>query len=161
MRFSNYLLLILTGIIFGVFDWHFTSFAASLTRSNILKSFVLIWGIWLVPAIPFALYVAKKTHSLLSSALAVVILWLAAIFAYYAYYTFQLAFIGLNQMEHLLVFGPRSELFWQDWSSTFQMLIMNQMTEWSIVAIIGGSIVGGVVGHIYLLYNRKLSSQTV
>lgn len=125
-----------------------------------LKSFVLIWGIWLVPAIPVGLYVAKRTHSVPSSALAVVILWIAAVFAYYAYYTFQFAFIGLNQMEHLLVFGPRSELFWQEWSFIFQRLIINQIVEWGIIAIIGGSIVGGVVGHIYLLYNRKLFSQT-
>ncbi len=45
-------------------------------------------------------------------------------------------------MESLLVLRERSATFWQDWSATFRSPILGQVAEWTIVAVVGGAIVG-------------------
>lgn len=152
------------GFIFGIFDWYFSeSLISSFPDYNLfflLIGLIIKWGIWLVPAIPIAIHEVKRTHRSITSMIAVVVVWLTAIITYYLYYLFQIAFIGLPQLEYLLVFGQRSDLFWADWPGILQMLIIAQVKEWGSVAVVGGAIVGWATGSIYMHWQHPISHPT-
>jgi hypothetical protein len=155
------------GLLFGIADWYFIKllmWLISIVHYNIfvdVLGFAANWAIWLVPAIPVAIYQVRRLPTPIFSALAVMIVWMSAIVAYYLYYAFLLAFVGLPQMESLLVFGPHSELFWSAWSPVFQTLILGQILEWSSIALIGGSLIGWSVATFYLRFcNQSVHPST-
>jgi uncharacterized protein YqgC (DUF456 family) len=98
-RWVSYLLI---GLLFGVVDWYFLDLLASIMerlgnnadleeaivlRLIIIAVFIsLNYGIWLVPVIPAAIYEMRQSQSLRRAAAAAVLIWVAALFSYYAFY---------------------------------------------------------------------------
>jgi hypothetical protein len=72
------------GILFDVFDFFYQELMHVYIASSIAR-IILIFGIWLVPAIPVILYEARFTESRWKASLACVLTWSAAIVSYYLY----------------------------------------------------------------------------
>jgi hypothetical protein len=159
---------IVVGLIFGVLDWYFLDLLASLSKNLALSESLLLgpgyvrilitmalvianYGIWLIPVIPAAIYERKRSQSLLRSALAAVTIWSAALLSYYTYYAIQLMFVGLPNLEFMLLSNHRSTAYWTDWWPPFRKMIVGQLAEWILVAVIGGAIVGLLSA---VLFNR-------
>lgn len=170
-RWWEYLLI---GLAFGIADWYFLQGLGSLTAnfsdSNIdfvlqLLIIALIvaanWGIWLVPAIPAAIYEERRSQSLWRAGLACVIVWSAAIFSYYAFYTYLLLFEGVIHLEFMLYSNRQLPTYREDFMPPFRRLIIEQFLEWIGVAIVGGAIVGVVSALLYRRFQqRRLKKQT-
>jgi hypothetical protein len=157
MSFKRFLAYIVVGVSFGVIDWYgvqaLLPVTHRLSRGNLalaLMGEAVNWGVWLLPATPVAVYEARRSGKAVWSGMAVVTLWLSSIVAYYLYYTYLLAFVGVHRMEDLLIFGPRPNYFWGLWAITMRSLILRQMGEWGMVALVGGFIVGWLVSWVYL-----------
>ena len=165
---------LLTGLLFGVADWYFLQGLATLTsRLNTVNVFIVWqllivalivaanWGIWLVPIIPAAIYEERQSHSLLQAGLAGILLWCAAIFSYYAFYTYLLLFDGIIHLEFMLYQNRYSPSYWEDFLPPFRRLILGQFLEWIGVAVVGGAMVGVVSALLYRRYqHRHLQKQT-
>lgn len=117
---KRWLVYILIGLIFGWADWYFLDFLASFSRNQALNDaiyqlpalfqmgivaifIILNYGVWLIPVIPTAVYEMKFSYSVWRAALAAVTVWSAALLSYYAYYTFLLMFIGLPNLDFMLI----------------------------------------------------------
>ena len=155
---------VLVGILFGVLDWYMPDLTMYIVPPTLLNhpigmllGLAWLWGVWLLPAIPIALYEIRASQRVWAAALAVILTWLGALTGYYAYYMYLLAFVGLNQMEMFLWSARRDPLFWQAWPSTFRTLMLYQWLEWSPVAVIGGAGVGGTIGWLYQKWQRQHS----
>ncbi len=152
---KRWLLYILAGFAFGIIDWYYLSLLAhfpfgSLETSTFIVPLIigLNYGIWLVPVLLVTIYESRLSHSVLKTALAGALCWLASILSYYLYYTLLLAFWGLPNMDHLLILGVKGPGFWQEWGVAFQKIILNQVIEWLPIAIVGGLIAGTLIGTI-------------
>lgn len=159
------------GICFGIIDWYFLDLLATLlaglgqneglieagfTRLLIIVLVMsLNYGIWLVPVIPTAIYEVNRSHSLVKAALSAVVIWVAAIFSYYAYYTFLLMFVGLPHLEFMLFANRHSAAYWADWWPPFRRVVLLQFFEWIGVAVIGGVLVGTVSAVIFRRITQK------
>jgi hypothetical protein len=152
----------LIGLLFGIIDWYYLDLLSHFTWGRLGQSPLVIpliiifnYGIWLLPVVPIAIYEVHRSKSTARSAAASVVAWGCAILSYYAYYTALLAFWGLPNMDYLLFFRVHSPTFWADWAKVFKELILNQFIEWTIVAIIGGSIIGLLTSRLYLYVLKK------
>jgi len=146
----------LSGVIFGIADWHYPSILHAFVFPNVsvmplglVIELLLTYGIWLVPALPIAWYESAQTRRPSLAAWAVILTWMSALVSYYLYYTVLLAFIGLPQLEQFLVWSPRDPYFWQVWTGMGKELILGQLLEWSVVALLGGAVVGWCTGWLY------------
>jgi len=100
---KRWLLYILIGLVFGWVDWYFLNLLASFSQNQTLNDAIfpvpgvlriLIiaiimgfnYGVWLIPAIPMAIYEMRYSHSLWRGALSAIIVWSMALVSYYAYY---------------------------------------------------------------------------
>jgi hypothetical protein len=153
MNFKRLLVYSLIGIVFGVLDWYGLQVLLrgtyTLSQGNLVVQVmgdVANWAAWLLPAFPAAVYEAWRSGKALWSGMAVVTVWLSAVVAYYLYYAYLLAFVGLNEMQDLLVFRPHPIYFGQLWSSTLRDLIFRHIWERGLVALVVGFIVGGLAG---------------
>jgi len=148
------------GIVFGAIDFFYLGFLYELAGPQVLfASFpagrFLLWlvlnvGIWLVPVIPIALYEARLSRSRLRSAVASLSTWCAAIVAYYLTNAVQLAFIGLPGRQELHISNHSAPWFWENWASVLRGDILGGITEWIMVAVVGGAIVGFLAASILL-----------
>lgn len=150
------------GILFGIVDWYMPDVTLYIVPPTLLSNPVVvflslawIWSVWLLPAIPIAVYEMWASQQIWAAAGAVILTWLCALTGYYAYYVYLLAFVGLNQMEMLLVSARHDPLFWQAWPSTFRTLIVGQWLEWSPVAIGGGAVAGITTGWLYQKWQAR------
>ncbi|MHB0858635.1 MAG: hypothetical protein ACYC5M_13850 [Anaerolineae bacterium] len=153
---------VMIGIAFGIFDFIYLGLLSKVpwrqvfgpSRTGTIGWFVrfvmLNLGIWLVPVVPIALYEARVSGSALRSAVASLVVWSAAIVAYYLTDAAELAFWGVAGREELYIANARSAEFWGNWASVFRGDILGGITEWIMVAIVGGATVGFVVGALYL-----------
>lgn len=158
---NRWLIFILLGLAFGILDWYFLDLLASIGRNEsfnnqmqqsselvrLIGVVVLLglnYGIWLVPVIPAAVFEYKRTRVIWRAALSASVVWSAAIFSYYTYYTFLLMFAGLPGMEFMLFANRQLPSYWNDWRVSFQQVILNQFMDWIGVAIVGGAIVGAL-----------------
>jgi hypothetical protein len=147
------------GLAFGIADWYFLDLLASFGRNEafntqmqqapgiarllvVILLLALNYGIWLVPVIPVAIYECRRSQSLRKAALSAVLVWSAAIFSYYAFYTGLLMFSGLPGMEFMLFANHALPTYWSDWWVSFQQVILNQFVEWIGVAVVGGATTG-------------------
>lgn len=162
---KRWLVYIVIGLFFGIVDWHFLDLLASLldqlgqdeslfagvfTRLLIIAVFMsLNYGIWLVPVVPTAIYEVKRSRSLRKAAVAAVVVWAAAIFSYYAYYTFLLMFVGLPNLDFMLFSNRQSPTYWADWWPPFRRAVLSQFVEWIGIALIGGAMVGALSAYVY------------
>ena len=152
---------ILLGLAFGILDWYFLDLLASIGQNEaftnqiqqsgdlvrLLAVLVLLglnYGIWLVPVIPAAVIEYSRRRVIWRAALSASVVWSAAIFSYYAFYTFLLMAAGLPGMEFMLYANRQQPTYWSDWWISFQQVILNQFVEWIGIAIVGGTIVGAL-----------------
>ncbi len=156
---------------FGIVDWYFLDALSGLGRNEWLNSTLqaapilglvavalLIgsnYGIWLVPVIPIAVYEARRSASLGLAALAAALVWLLAIFSYYAYYTFQLMFVGLPNVGYMLFSNRQAPTYWADWWPLFQRVILDQFFQWIGIAVVGGAIAGAGTAAAYNFVSRR------
>ncbi|MTV49882.1 hypothetical protein GJ688_12955 [Heliobacillus mobilis] len=155
---------LITGIVFGVFDFYYHGFLSNLMHLQTYSSLageitwlVLSIGIWVVPIVPIALYEAKISRSMLRSALANSLTWSAAIVSYYLTNAVQLAFLPTRQELHFS--NHSTPFFWDNWKSViWDDIILGGMVEWIVVAVVGGFIIGFL---ICFIYNRIMKTRTV
>jgi len=159
---------IITGIMFGVFDFYYHGFLSNfLGLQQVTKLagriawVVLSIGIWLVPIIPIILYEAKFSRSRVLSALASSLTWCASIISYYLTNAIQLAFLGFPTRPELHVSNHNDPFFFENWKSIILHDILEGIVEWSVVAVIGGIIIGFLISFIYLHLRETHQSKKV
>jgi DNA-binding CsgD family transcriptional regulator len=125
--------------------------------SFISIEFLLIFGIWAIPTIYPARSEFRHSKRIGFSVIAVVVMWVSAVFGYYLTYTGLLAFVGLPNMEHYLVFGAHGPTFWKDWAALFPGLILIKFLQWAVIGAIVGGCAGFVTSLLYSFWTRKTS----
>jgi len=145
-RFKLY---IIVGLLFGIFDFHYQQFIPKVISSHKIL-FLGIWGIWLMPIIPIALYETKQSGSRLKSSFACMLTWSISIFSYYFLVPIKLIFIGQLSRPELYITNYVSQFYWSNLKSLIQRDVFVSTFEWLDVAIIGGGIIGFVVSSVYL-----------
>jgi hypothetical protein len=156
-RLFGYLAL---GALFGAFDFVYLGFlralpadrlfgAGPLGRSlQLIVTFgVLNLGIWLIPAVPAALYEARRSGSRALAALASLLVWVAGIVAYYLAYGAQFA-LGVPGREEMALAQIGAPRFWANWGSLLRHDVLGGMIEYMLLAVVGGAVVGLVVGSL-------------
>lgn len=161
----RWVIYLIVGIVFGVVDFFYQGFLSNFRQQQAFTPslegeiawLVLIIGIWLLPIFPIVLYEARISRSRLRSALASLSTWCASIVFYYLTNAAQLAFLGVPGRPELHISNRSAPFFWENWASVFwQDIILGGITEWIMVAVVGGFIVGFLVSFFYL-YFRKTS----
>ena len=174
---NRWLTFVLLGLAFGILDWYYLDLLASIGRNEsfnnqmqqsaelvrligVVVILALNYGIRLVPVIPSAVFEYTRTRVLWRAVVSASVVWSAAIFSYYTYYTFLLMFAGLPGMEFMLFANCDLPSYRNDWWVSFQQVILNQFIEWIGVAIVGGAIVGALsaAGVRLFLQRRKKTS---
>ena len=103
-----------------------------------------------MPVIPAAIYEFRRSCSVPCAALAAVLIWVAAIFSYYLFYTVLLIFVGLPHLDSMLFSNRHDPAYWQDFWPPFRRIILNQILEWIGIAIIGGALTGAASSYLYI-----------
>jgi len=143
----RWLIYVLVGIAFGVFDFYYQGFLPS--SLGTIVHLILVLGVWLIPIVPIGLYEAKVSRSRFLPAWAGCLTWLTAVVFYYLYNAVKLAFLGVAGRPELHISQRHDPLFWENWKSVLQQDILGGIVEWSVVAIVGGLIIGYLAGWVY------------
>jgi len=144
---------IVVGVLFGIFDFYLPDLIAqwsfhSLLWDNIV-GLALTFGIWLMPSVPIVLHEAKVSRSRTLSALANSLTWWTSVIVYYVTNVIQLA-IGSSSQPWMSLSHHKTPYFWVNWSNLLQNYILSSILEWTVVAIVGGFIIGLLISSIYL-----------
>jgi MFS family permease len=156
---NRWLIYSLVGLGFGFADWYFLALLASIGQNQALNEsllqapqyvrllivvvlMTLNYGVWLIPAIPAAIYEMKLSHSLRRAAMSAIIVWSMALLSYYAYYAFLLMFVGLPNFDFMLFSNRHLATYWADWWPPFKRVIVDQFIGWIGIAFVGGALVG-------------------
>lgn len=153
---KRWLIYILIGVLFGVFDFYYQEFTQGIITSTIMW-FVVAWSVWLIPVIPIVLYEAKISKSVVRSIFANILFWSVSVISYYMYIPIKLVFIGQSTMLDFYISNYKGQFYWSNLKSLIWGLISEDAPEWLVVAILGGLIVGFVISFSYL-HLRKLSN---
>jgi hypothetical protein len=165
----------LAGLIFGIAYWEYLNGVAGFFNAIgsgmepdavgglsiwIFLSiiFLTIFGVWLIPTIFPVVYEFRHSEKIQQAVMAVIVVWVSAVLGYYLTYLVLLAFFGLPNMEHLLIFGKHSSTFWQDWAGIFNKLILFSFLKWTVVGIFVGGFAGFVTSSIYSYWMKKTSA---
>lgn len=160
----------LTGLIFGALYWHYFSmtgvyFGNALTRTEDRVAMLLVpllllsyFGVWFIPAILPAIYEFRRSQSLRPSILAVIVVLVSAVLGYYVNYFALLALVGLPNREHLVIFGQKTAMFWQDWAVIFPNRILFNLLKWTAVAIMVGSVTGLITTSLMLARQKRITA---
>lgn len=167
------------GLCFGLVDWYFLALWARLSQTEaltqqlgqlsplvqvfgVLLLIALNYGIWLVPVVPVAAYEMKRSGSIARAASAGIVVWSAAMVAYYGYYALMLMWVGLPNLDFMLFANRNEPGYWADWWPVFRRVIVDQFIEWLGIAVVGGAIVGAgtalLVGRIARRWQPKSRS---
>jgi DNA-binding CsgD family transcriptional regulator len=118
--------------------------------------FVAVFSVWLIPTIFPAVYEFRRSEKVTQSALAVIVTWVSAVLGYYLTYLVLLAFVGLPNLESLLVFGEHSATFLTDWGAAFNKLILFHFLKWTVVGTLAGGFAGLVTSSIYSVWTKRM-----
>ena len=150
------------GVVFGIFDFFYQEFIVGLISSqqldpvrDLIAWAILVVGIWLVPVIPVILHEVKVTRSARSGAMANVFILCISVIVYYLTNGAQLAFIGVPARMEMHISNRGEPWFWQNWQSLFVQDLIGGSIEWLIVAVVGGTIIGFLVGLLSLRLQRR------
>jgi hypothetical protein len=165
---NRWLIYILIGLVFGLVDWYFLAFLAAIGQNQtILQApefvqllFIVIlmafnYGVWLIPAIPVAIYETRYSQSLLRAAMSAITVWSMALLSYYSYYAFMLMFVGLPNMNFMLFANHLSPTYWAEWWPPFKRVIVNQLVDWIWIAIAGGAIAGISTAYLTIIISKR------
>ena len=162
---KRWFIYIMIGIGFGVFDFYYQGFIQNSFASRLLGEItmvMLILGIWLVPVIPIVLYETKVSQSRVMSALTCSLTWCISIISYYLFNAVQLAFLGFPTRPELHISNHGDPFFWENWKSVlWHDIFWGGIVEWSVVAVVGGLIVGFLVSFVYLRLRETRNAKTV
>lgn len=164
----RFFLYALVGLIFSIIDWFYLDWLAHISWGSLGESILVVpiiivmnYGIWLVPIIPVVIYEARHAEKIIYPMLAGMLTWSCAIFSYYVYYTILLSLGKLIHFEHFNIFGDKDETFWYYYWHMFNGIILGQLLEWIIIAIIGGGAIGALIYDIsYGLTLRRRHPET-
>ncbi|HSL42097.1 MAG TPA: hypothetical protein VK897_01620 [Anaerolineales bacterium] len=153
---KRWLVYILIGLVFGVFDFYYQIFIHNKFYYQLLGGLgrslvwpILILGIWLVPIIPIILYEAKFSYSSWLPALASALTWSISVIGYYLTNAFQLAVVGVSSRPEMHISNRNDPYFWMNWRGVFlDDLIVNNV-EWMVIAVLGGTVIGILLSFIY------------
>jgi DNA-binding CsgD family transcriptional regulator len=157
----------MAGLLFGAGYWHYFSLTARFINGVssgengsgsgwlLILALVIYFSVWVIPASVPAMVEFHRSASLRLSVLAVVSVCLSAVVGYYANYLVMLAIFGLPNMEYLVIFGPRSATFWQDWAAIFPRLIFYNCLKWAAVGILASGFAGLITSSVYSALSKK------
>jgi hypothetical protein len=144
------------GLVFGVIDWFYLDWLAHISWGSLGASILVIpiiilmnYGIWLVPIIPAVIIAARKGQRIWDPILIGIITWIFALVGYYAYYWALLSLGKLPNLGHLNVFGEKFAGFHLEYWRMFRRVISSQFLEWSLIAILGGGVIGALAWWIF------------
>lgn len=148
MKNNRWLVYILFGLTFGVIDFYYQVLVQKITSDILLASLVLV--IWLVVALPVAIYEAKVTGSAWRAALASAVTWVVAVISYYLFWIIKLVFISEPSRPEMHITNRGDPYFSVNIKNFLQYDVLGGIGEWILVAIIGGIVVGYLTGFIFL-----------
>ena len=154
---KRWLIHAVVGILFGVVDFFYQGFMQNL--SPLALQIVLIFGIWLVPAILVALPEVRATRSGWKAGLATMFSWTIAVIAYYLFMGIKLAFIGEPSRPEMHISNSAAPEFLANWQATLRFDILGGILEWAPLALVGGFLVGWAISKLFLGLNKPRSSQ--
>lgn len=144
----RWLVYVSVGILFGIFDYYFQPLAQQ--DGSLVVRIAVIYGIWLVPLVPIALYETRASRSIAKTALVCAVTWSVAIITYYLYMAVELMLIGKASRPELHVSNMDDPYYWTNIGQVFGGDVSGGIVEWMMLAIIGGAIVGVSVAWLYL-----------
>jgi hypothetical protein len=149
----------LAGGLFGIFDYFFQVWIFQLIPVQ-TGEFVLIpvLGVWLVLVVPIALREAKISNSLWLTAASSAFTWSSAVIAYYLYLGVDLILIGKSARPEMHISNSSAPFYWENIKNFFEGDVLGGISEWIIVALVGGSLIGLLVGFLSLRALKRLPS---
>lgn len=145
---KRWLLYGVIGIAFGVIDYFFQQVAQQ--DSSPVTRVIVIYGIWLIPLIPIALYEVHASRSVVKPAIASALAWSLAIVAYYLYMAVELIIIGKDSRPELQFGNHQDPYYWSNLGQVFSGEVSGGIFEWLALAIFGGGLIGLVIGFTYI-----------
>lgn len=152
------------GLLFGVIDWFYLDWLAHISWGSLGESTMVIpliillnYGIWLVPIIPAVIIAARNGQRIWDPILIGIITWIFALVGYYAYYWALLSLGKLPNLGHLNVFGEKFASFRSEYWHMVRRVILYQFLEWSVIAIVGGGVIGALAWWIFRKKDVNLS----
>lgn len=143
----------LLGIVFGIVDFYYQGLVQGIGNNALLIFMVLV--IWVVIVIPVAINEAKITRSAWKAALASTFTWVLSVISYYLFMMVKLMFIGEPGRPELHITSRTDPYYWDSIKSVMQYDILGGIAEWVLVAIFGGTVIGYLIGLIYLKTKPK------
>ncbi|MBN1047051.1 MULTISPECIES: hypothetical protein [unclassified Clostridium] len=145
---------IVIGILFGIFDFYYQEFTQDIHISSFVIWFVVAWVVWLIPSIPIVLYETKVSESKKKSVLANILVWSISVCSYYLYMAIKLIFIGQESMKFLHISNYKDQFYLSNLKNLFLGDVLSGITEWIVIAIVGGTVCGFLISFIYLHIRR-------
>ncbi len=149
-RWSFYLL---AGVLFGIFDFFFQVWIYQLFPVGTLSStamLVPILGVWLVLVVPIAWREAKISGSVWLAAASSTFTWSVSVVSYYLFMAVKLILIGQASRAEMHISNRSAPYHWSNIKSFFVGDFLGGVSEWIVVALVGGSLVGLVIGFLAL-----------
>lgn len=144
------------GLVFGIFDWFYLHWLTHIQwgalRGSplvILLTILLNYGIWLVLIIPVVTVAARQRQKARDPIGVGILTWIFALVGYYAYYWALLSLGKLPNLGYLDIFGENFARYQLQYWRMVRRVIMYQFLEWSLIAIIGGGVIGALAWWIF------------
>lgn len=151
-RWRCYLLI---GVLFGIFDFYFQNWMQDILSARMGNvALIPILGVWLAMVIPIAMREAKASRSAWLAAAASAFSWSVSIISYYLFMGVKLILIGQPGREEMHISNRADPFYWSNVKSFFTGDFLAGVSEWIIVALIGGCLVGLVAGWIALKWQN-------
>jgi len=148
---KRWLFYLLAGILFGIFDFYFQVWINQLFPMGKLSSIAMlvpILGVWLVLVVPIALREVKVSRSAWLAAAASSFTWSVSVVAYYLFMGVKLILIGQASRSEMHISNRADPYYWSNVRNFFVGDFWDGVSEWIIVALVGGSLIGLLVGFL-------------
>ncbi len=143
-RWSFYLLV---GGLFGIFDFYFQYWMQQILSARMGNMILIpILGVWLVIVIPIAIREARASRSIWLAAAASAFTWSVSIVSYYLFMGVKLILIGQASREEMHISNRSDPFYWSNVRNFFLGDFLSGVSEWIIVALVGGCLVGLAIG---------------
>lgn len=153
MKQQRWFFYLLAGILFGIFDFYFQIWNRPWMLPGALR-FVVVWGVWLVLLVPVALVESRISQSAWMAAAAGAFTWSVSIIAYYLFMGVKLVLIGEESRPEMHLSNRGDPYFWRNINSFFAGDFLSGVSEWLVVALVGGSLIGLLTGLVTLRLRR-------
>jgi len=140
---KKYYFYTLIGLIFGVFDHWFQS-NMNFNKFPEIAQIVMIFGVWILSAIPIVLTERKETNSIHKAALAVVYTWTVSLFFYYMGTYVIVVFIGKDTLPFMHISNYQDDYYFQNNLRELLVVFIDTL-EWVPISVVGGYITGSIL----------------